>query len=195
MERSWLKMPPRKPPDDPETIDLVSFNARANLLEQKTGKVPAFVTYVRQNGPKLTFDEWGQALPLSPMEQSDLDRLVAVLMDPVTRFRDLLTCGRLNDDEVQAVSAVYPEVYAAVVNAAVKDMIVAQPPFALWAQSVLGILFQKPATEMYASTINATDEIGRPKENRASPGLASPPDAIPTPQDRRDTAIRQQARK
>lgn len=192
MARSWLKLPPRKPPEPPEHIDLVSFNARANILEQRTGKVPPFVTYVRQNGPKLTMDEWGQALPLSMTEQSDLDRLVAVLMDPVSRFRDLLTSGLLNDDEVQAVAAVYPRIYAAVVNAAIQDMIDAQPPFALWAQSVLGILFQKPATEMYASTVNATDAFGNPKQQSGGAGLA-PPDATPTPTDRRDTAIRQQA--
>lgn len=191
--KSWLKSPPRKPPSAPENVDIVTFNAQANLASQKTGKVPEYVTYVRQNGPKLQVDEWGQALPLSPQEQYDLDRLVAVLMEPVTRTRDLLVSGILNDDEVTAVATVYPAAYAAIVKAALSDMIQAQPPFALWAQSVLGILFRKPATEMYASTINATDAIGNPKGPAGhAPGAL--PDSIPTPQDRRDTAVRQQGR-
>jgi len=193
--KSWLKSPPRKPPPQPEHVDIVTFNAKANMeAKQNGGQMPAYATYVRENGPKLQVDEWGQVLPLSPQEQSDLDRLVAVMMEPVTRTKDLLVSGLLNDDEVAAVASVYPAAYAAIVNAAVSDMIQAQPPFQLWAQSVLGILFRKPATEMYASTVNATDAIGNPKPHGGGAGIALP-DATPTPQDRRDTAIRQQARR
>lgn len=196
MTKSWLKSPPRKPPAAPEHVDIVTFNAKANLEAQKTGQVPSYATYVRENGPKLQVDEWAQALPLSPQEQNDLDRLVAVLMEPVTRTRDLLVSGLLNDDEVTAVATVYPQAYAAVVNAAVSDMIQAQPPFELWAQSVLGILFRKPATEMYQSTVNATDAIGNPKGNGGgNPAALATPDTIPTPSDRRDTAVRQNARR
>lgn len=158
-------------------------------MERAGVKPPEYVSYVRQHGPKLENDEWGQALPLSEMEQFDLDRLVAVLTEPLSRLRDLVVSGHVNTDEVLAVKDVYPDVYQAVVDACVRDMIEAGPPFERWAQLTLGVLFLKPAPEMYA-------EAQQPEQQQGgAPGPTGLPGAIATPSDRREPAIRELTRR
>jgi len=185
--KNWLKSDPRKPPKDPKHVDLVHLIAAGNTMKARGEAVP-HIEYIKQFGPKIKTDEWGNPLPLSSVAQYDLDRLVAIMLDPLDRARDLLMSGMLNPDEVTALRAVYPTVWAALVDASYQDMIETKPPWKTWAQNVLGVLFQKPATEAYQS-----------HENPAKPapgggGGPSVPGSLPTPSDRMETAVREQAR-
>src|SRR6185295_7731113 len=140
--RNWLKSEPRKPPKDPKHVDLVHLIAAGNTMKARGEPVP-HIEYIKQFGPKVKTDEWGDPLPLSSVAQYDLDRLVAIMLDPLDRARDLLMSGMLNPDEVTALKAVYPTVWAALVDASYQDMIETKPPWKTWAQNVLGVLFQK----------------------------------------------------
>jgi hypothetical protein len=198
--KSWLQKPPRNPPDAPQHVDLISFNAAADKVASSGGKVPKYVSYVRSNGPRLTTDEWGFPLPLSVVDQDDLDRLVAVLSTPLVRLRDLVVSGYLNADEVAAVKDVYPEAYTAVTDACIRDMVFSKPPFELWAQNVLGVLFQKPANIAYSDSQNPSQGQGPPQPGAApppppsGPGITGLPNSIATPSDRRDPAVRELTR-
>lgn len=185
-ERSWLKGKQQAAPAEPPHVDY------QNLLIANQGRKSRSVAYILKNGPQQTFDEWGQPLPLSSVGQYDLDRLVAVLKNPITRIRDLMLSGLLNSDEVASVKAVHPDIYDMVTQAAVRDMLETKPPFQIWAQGVLDILFQKPATQMYAEA-NQADPT-KPDQPQGSPTLGMP-NALPTPTDRRETAVREQARR
>ena len=184
-EQNWIKGKPKAPPSEPPHIDF------QNLLIANQGRQSRGVAYILKSGPRQTFDEWGQPLPLSSVGQYDLDRLVAVLKEPITRTRDLMMSGLLNPDEVAAVKAVHKDVYDMVSQAAVRDMLETKPPYQIWAQGVLDVLFQKPATAMYAEANQA--DPSAPDQSKGSPTLGMP-NAMPTPTDRRETAVREQAR-
>jgi hypothetical protein len=186
---NWLHSSPKKAPADPPVIDF------EKLLIANQGRASKSINYLRQHGPKQTFDEWGQPLPLSSVAQYDLDRLVAVMKDPIIRTRDLMFSGLLNSDEVAAVKAVHPEVYAQLRDAAFVDMMQTKPPFEVWAVGVLGILFQKPAPQMYADAQQAPDDSQQPGAAMGGPGPTGLPGAMPTQSDRRETAVREQARR
>jgi hypothetical protein len=184
---NWLRSAPRKPPPEPKHVDLVHLIAAGNAMSKRGEPVP-HIEYIKQFGPKIQTDEWGAPLPLSSVAQYDLDRLVAIMMDPLARARGLLLAGRLNPDEVTALKAVYPTVHAALVDACVMDMMQTKPPYQVWAQTVLGVLFQKPATQVYASSTEPGPSS--PKQG----GPVGMPGALPTPTDRMDPAVREQAR-
>ena len=185
--KNWLKSDPRKPPKDPKRVDLVHLIAAGSAMAKRGEPVP-HIEYIKQFGPKISTDEWGQPLPLSSVAQYDLDRLVAIMLDPLDRARELLLSGMLNPDEVTALKAVYPTVWVALVDAAYSDMIETKPPWKTWAQNVLGVLFQKPATEAYQSHENPA------KPAQGGGGGAGVPGSLPTPSDRMETAVREQAR-
>jgi hypothetical protein len=71
-------------------------------------------------------------------------------------------------------------------------MIETKPPYQIWAQGVLGILFQKPATQFYAEANQADPTQDANSPQNAAMGM---PGALPTPTDRREQAVREQARR
>lgn len=186
---SWLHSPPKKPPADPPTIDF------EKLLIANQGKTSKTINFLRTKGPKQSSDEWGQPLPLSSVAQYDLDRLVAISRDPSLRTRDLMLSGLLNSDEVAILKAVHPEIYAQIRDAAFVDMMQTKPPYEVWAVGVLGILFQKPATQMYTDAQQAPDDQQQQQAATGGPGPTGLPGAMPTQSDRRETAVREQARR
>lgn len=181
----WLHARPRKMPAEPPEVDW------QKMLIAHQGRDSRGMAYLRQHGPKQTSDQWGQPLPLSSVAQYDLDRLVAVLADPLLRTRDLMLSGILNSDEVAAVKAVHPQVYAEITGAAFNDMMQTKPPWENWAVGVLGVLFQKPATQMYTEAQQAPDDA----QQQAAATGAGPTAPLATPSDRRETAVREQARR
>lgn len=188
--KQWLRSAPDKSPSQPEHVDIMKFNAKANAYEETGATLPKYIGYVRKHGPAMQVDEWGIPLPLSAMEQDLLNRLVAILTDPVERTKELLLSGLLNPDEVDAIKSVYPEIYSRFVDAAVLDMTETKPPFQLWAQTILGILFKKPANLMYA------EEQQQQQQQQGAPSANSPQGGsgvnLPTQVDRREIAVRQQ---
>lgn len=180
---SWLNKAPKKPPPKPEHVDLVTLNYQAQRAIETTGQEPKYVTYVREHGPKVTMDEWGRAMPLAPIEQFDLDRLVNILTDPMNVTLGLVFSGQINPDEVKAVKAVYPEVYKQITQACLSDMLYAKPPFETWAVNTLGVLFQKPAAKLY--------EESQPQESKSGGAVKLVPGSMPTPNDKRELEVRQ----
>lgn len=180
---SWLNKPPKKAPPAPEHVDPITFAYDAQRAIAKYGQEPKYMAYVREHGPKLTFDDWGRPMPLSPIEQFDLDRLVNILTDPLNVTLELVFSGLINPDEVEAVKAVHPEVHAVVVQACYSDRLHADVPIEPWAESTLSVLFEAPAATFYPS--EDKKENGNPGgKTRLSPGT------IPTPNDRRELGVR-----
>lgn len=139
-------------------------------------------TYLAVKAPPVPMDQWGLPLPISPLQQDYLDRVFAVLADPM-RARALLHSGQLLPDEVEPIATVFPEVYASLIEEATDDMIDAKPPFPAWAEGVLGILFQRPAASVYNP---AGEAQGKPPGGKLDAQSG-------TPADRRELAVRENA--
>jgi hypothetical protein len=140
--------------------------------------------FLALKAPPIALDNWGQALPLSAMEQDYLDRIFAVLANPRGRVTALLHSGRLCPDEVEPIATVFPAVWEAIVEDAQRDMIDSGgPPFPAWVEATLTVLFQKPAAAVY----NPTPEkpMGSPPKKQIKP-----PEG--TQADRRELAVREQ---
>lgn len=183
---AWLKQ--ASPPDGPPSPPRIDVRAMAINIAQVDGSgegLPPAAEFLRDFGPRPAYDRWGQPLPLSSQEQDRLDRMVAVLVSPDARGTALLHSGQLVPSEVAAIKTVHPEVWADMIEKAVKDMGKAGPPFAPWAESTLSVLFEKPASEIYGQTEEEPhpSQGGSPPHEQRFKG---------TPADRRELAIREQ---
>ncbi|HET7037167.1 MAG TPA: hypothetical protein VFI42_15890, partial [Thermomicrobiaceae bacterium] len=130
--------------------------------------------------PTEQFDRWLQPLPLSIVQQDRLDRMVAVLEQPLERGRALLVSGTLDTLERDALKEGRPEAYDAIYAQAVREMATAGPPLPAWADGVLGILFGRDAAHVFAE--ETTDADGKPKGGQFT---GKPP--VPTPAEQQDT--------
>lgn len=190
MNDNWLKEPPAEPPPEPAHVDLERLMAILTQAEMGRPLSPAEAV-LRTQGPKLQLDKWGQPLPLSAVDQGRLDRLWAVMASPYDRCRALLRAGMLAPDEVQALSAAFPELYDVLKAEAEKEMITTEPPYQRWAETVLGTLFQAPAARVYADDQGQPQQppAGKPKASGGKGGVL-PVQSLATQADRRDQAVR-----
>ena len=183
----WLSGPPAPPPPDAGHVQLEALMGQVAEAEGSPAPSPAAL-YIRAHAPKLQLDKWGEPLPLSAVEQDRLDRMFAVLASPYERTMALMRSGLLGPDEVDAVQAVHPEIYALLVDVAKRQMMESDPPYGVWAESMLSTLFGKPAAKIYGGESEANPEKGAPKGG----GKAAVPAGATTQADRRDADVRQQ---
>lgn len=177
----WLKKPhPGKGPPMPASVNLETLMAKIEEARRFGIQTPA-QSYLAIKAPAQPMDEWGQPLPISSMDQDFLDRVFAVLADPMGRGRALLHSGRLCPDEVEPIAVVYPEIYEVMLELAQADMLDHPPPYPAWAQATLGVLFQKPASAVYTSE-------GEQPTGSLPQGQIKTPEG--TPADRRELAVR-----
>lgn len=182
---SWLKLakPPAGPPE-PAHVDHEALMTALGEARSKGVWGPA-EQYLWDAAPSIqdNLDAWGEPVPLDELEQSDLDRLVAILAAPYPRGRALLHAGQLAPDEVDALVAVFPDIYAVLVTEATNDMLDAPPPYPDWSEEVLGVLFQQPPAEVYTGAQKEGDVMkGQPKGKIDT--------ELPTQAERRDVAVR-----
>ena len=173
---SWLEKPPAKGPKAPQHVDMMRLHRMATSLPQ----LPPDVAKLVEIAPALTFDRWGNPLPLSASDQHRLDRIAAVVGDPYARGRALLLSGELAPDEVEALATVRPVVYDILVQEATREMLDGEPPFQPWAEDALDRLFKKPAPLVYEAA-----------EEQAQQQQAGGPKVPSTPAERREIAIRE----
>lgn len=185
---TWLRQrEPAKALPDPPHVDQPELMARlADLQRQGPPAFTAAMAYLQAQAPAGQLDRWGELLPLSAFDQEKLDNLVALLLDPYERGRALLTAGMLAPAEVDALSAVFPEIYRALVDRALQEMLTFPPPYSAWAETSLGVLFQRPAPELYG-------ESHMPDMSKPAAKAGGDVDGIetPTPSDRREIPVRE----
>lgn len=187
-QQQWLLGPPARQPPPPAHADLQALNIQAVELESRGITAGPAVAYIREHGPALKMDKWGGPLPLSAPEQDRLDRMMAILSFPMQRGRALIVSGTLDPGEADALRTVYPEVYDALASRARADMATTAPPYAVWAEQTLGVLFGKPAAKVYGEVAPKQQQpASRPKSGGDQSSTA-------TPADRRELAVRQQER-
>lgn len=183
---SWIKAEtPAKPPGSPPHIDVQQLYRHASDVQQ-TGQLPRPTAVLLASAPTVQFDRWGQPLPITAPQQARLDRIGAILADPIYRPRALLKCGQLGPDEVGALIAGRPAEYARLCADVMHDMVVAGPPLAGWMESQLAILFQRPSAEILTTALPEDGPQQGPQ--RTGHGLSKP---FGTPSDRREIAVRQ----
>lgn len=178
----WLRK--ETPPDGPAmagAIDAAVFTDKLSALRTMGISTPA-EEYVFNKIPKQDLDQWGNPLPLSPLSQDTLDRIFAIMAAPLERGTALLQSGQLIDDEVDAIEAVFPDVYMMMMERVRNDMLTYEPPYPAWVEAQIGILFRKPASAVY-----------RPESTTAPPeprigGLKTPQG---TQADRRELSVRE----
>jgi len=166
-------------------VHLQSLLSSLHATEEAAQATPLSV-YLRQNAPPLQVDRWGDPLPLSAVEQDRLDRMWAILAAPRERGRALIVSGALAPDEVDALQAVYPDVWSELAGQAYREMIATPPPYPGWVEATLDVLFGVPASQVYTKGPPAP----RQQLNDQSK-LTGGPSALGTPSDRRETAVRQ----
>jgi hypothetical protein len=177
----WLKKAtPQAGPPMPGHID---YETLTKQIEEKMrlGLMTPAAEYLWMKAPRAALDQWGDELPLSAMQQDQLDRMFAILAGPMERGTALLHSGQLIDDEVDAIEAVFPGVYVLLVEAAKDDLFKSGPPLPAWAEAQLGILFRKPASAVYSPT---------PTEKPPSFN-AAPKSPEGTQADRRELSVRE----
>lgn len=169
----------------------------AIAAEEAKGLGTPATAYLRLMCPTIKLDKWGMPLPLSDVDQDRVDRLFAVLRDPLTRTKVLLHCGMLIAEEVDAVRVAYPEVFTALVESTLSDMMNSAPPYREWAETVVGVLFGMPPAELLQNaepTIeNAAAAQAAPKPSRSS--VNRQPGREGTAADRRDIGVRAEQRR
>jgi hypothetical protein len=181
---NWLKSDkPAKPPAAPEHADLEELMDQA-IAYESMGIVQPGTIYIREHAPRPGVDRWGELLPLSAVEQDRLDRMTAVLRDPLYRTKALLRSGTLSPDEVDAIATAFPEIYAELYDQTIADMIAAKPPFPSWAEGVLAVFFMRPAADVYPAA--------PPPPSAGQPSQVAP--LVPTQAERREIAVREQRR-
>lgn len=167
---SWMKGKPAKPPAKPKKVDLMHVIAVNHDFETR-GPLNSSQLYLKANLPKQSFDRWGQPLPLSTVMQERMDRMVAVIVNPMERGRQLLLSGTLDTLETNALKDGCPEAYAALQIQALKEMADAGPPIADWAEKTLSVFFGRDAAMVYAQD----QEDGQPDSQKRFAGKAPPP--------------------
>lgn len=157
------------------------------------GQAPRPVAlYIRAHAPKLQLDKWGEPLPLSAVDQDRLDRMFAVIASPYDRSLALMKSGLLAPDEVDAVQAVHPEIYSLLVDVAKRQMLEADPPYPVWAESMLSTLFGQPAAKVYGGAAEIHPGDGPKPAAKGGGAPAGIPAGAATAADRRDADVRQQ---
>lgn len=181
----WLKQrtPPKSPPM-PGHVNAAHLRAVAAQLEARGALTPA-VSYLAEKAPVLETDKWGQDLPLSPADQDRLDRIFAVVAEPLARGRALLVSGLLAPDEVDALMAVHPDVWQALTQQAFGEMARTPPPYPGWAEATLSVLFGIPADQVFTQ---GAPPAPKPRDSKIDGGPAT----SGTPADRRESAVREQ---
>ena len=166
----------------PASVNVEVMWAKIEEARARGIQTPA-QTYLALKAPPIELDDWGQPLPLSSMQQDYLDRVFAILVNPFERGEALLHSGRLCPDEVEPIAVVYFEIWETLVDRAMNDMFSSGgPPFPAWAETSLGILFQKPASSIY------NPKPDEPTAGSPPHGKVKPPE--PTQADRRELAVR-----
>lgn len=190
---SWLQEPPAPAPPEPGHVNIEWL---MQMLQAKPeGSLTLADKYLMTQGPRAQLDKWGNPLPLCPSDQDRLDRVFAVVASPYDRTRALLRAGMLAPDEVDAVSQTFPEIYGELEREALRDMVTTEPPYRGWAETVLGILFQKPAPEAVTSGAGQPEQPEQDdKQPSDKPGKAASEMAqgMATQADRRDVEVREQ---
>lgn len=183
--KPWLKRPtPEKGPPAPPSVNIEVLWAKLEESRRRGTATPA-EAYLAIKAPPIQSDEWGQPLPLCAMDQDYIDRVFAILMNPMGRGEALLHSGRLCPDEVEPIAVVYFEVWQVLVERATQDMFDSGgPPFPAWAETQLGVLFQKPASAVYNPSPANEPTAGTPPHKKVKP-----PEA--TQADRRELAVRE----
>lgn len=183
----WLKGPPAPQPPAPQKNDLQALHLQAVELESRNVPSGPAMAYIKAHGPTLQVDKWGGSLPLSGPDQDRLDRMVAILSLPMQRGLQLIFSGTLDPGETDAIRTVYPDIYRELVHRALQDMATTPPPYSIWAEQTLGVLFGRPAARVYNDQVAASPP-GMPHPR--APKADSPDN--PTPADRREIAVRQE---
>ena len=125
-------------------------------------------------------------LPRDLADQARLDRMFAILSEPYARGRALVLAGMILPDEVDALINVYPDVWMALATQAWNEMHVTHPPYPLWAEQTLGVLFGKPADVVFTGPAPKQPDQ---QAQAAESGIRTNP-APGTQADRRDPAVR-----
>lgn len=188
---SWLNEPPAPSPPEPAHVDIEQM---MQVLQAEPDPPTLAKTYLMAQGPRQQLDKWGAPLPLSSVDQDRLDRAFAVIASPHDRTRALLRAGKLAPDEVDAVTAAFPEIYGELEREALHDLITTAPPYEGWAETVLGILFGKPPAEVVSGGLGGPPQ--QPGEGAPPKGKAKAPASMAagmaTQADRRDVEVREQ---
>lgn len=149
--------------------------------------------YLRLTLPIIKLDKWGAPLPLSDVDQDRVDRLCAIMEDPWGRARALLRAGMLLAEEVDAVKVAFPEVFTALVEQTLRDMMDSAPPYREWAETTIGVLLGLPPAELLRSAGPT------PEQQSASAATSRAPGKLPgsqgTAADRRDMGVRSEQRR
>src|SRR4051812_19041633 len=98
------KAPPAPKPITPQMLTMIRGAANMNPTDPKCA-------YLLKHLPKEEFDRWMQPLPLSVVQQDRLNRMMAVMMDPINRGRALLLSGTLDTLECEALHDAIPQAY------------------------------------------------------------------------------------
>jgi hypothetical protein len=182
---AWMTGKPGKDPPIPPHVDAVDLAGMLADTKSSGRQLSPLEQYLDANAPVPPIDRWGMPLPLSKTDQDRLDRMSAILWNPVHRGRALLTSGSLDTGEVTALRTACPEAYDQLRYQAEQEMLQAGPPLPVWSDGVLGVLFGRPVGTVYS---DATKDKPAPQGNPSNyPG--KPP--APTPADKSsDPALR-----
>ncbi len=174
----WMKAERGRPaPPIPPHTHLAGLVAKLDAAEKTHGgQLPPAMAYLKANMPPQIFDRWGQPLPLGVDKQERLDRLVAILAQPLERGRALLLSGTLDTIEADALRQGWPAVYEHLKEQAIAEMAEAGPPLPVWSEGVLGILFGRDAALVY---VDGTADALKPGDTKSFNGKAP----LPTPAD------------
>lgn len=183
---SWMKAPiPSGAPPIPPNVDAVDLAGMLADAKSQGRELTPVEAYLDAAAPVPAMDRWGMPLPLSPSDQDRLDRMCAVLWNPLRRGRALLTSGSLDTDECSALRNGTPEAYEQLRYQAEQEMLAAGPPLPTWSDGVLGILFGRDVGVVYDT---AKQDKQAPQQSGSS-YAGKPPN--PTPADRAsDPALR-----
>lgn len=169
---------PPAPPAVPPRVDAVDLAGMLSDAKASGRQLTPLEQYLDANAPVPKLDRWGMPLPLSATDQDRLDRISAVLWNPVHRGRALLISGSLDTHECDALRTGAPEAYAQLRTQAEQEMLKAGPPLPSWSDGVLGILFGRPVGSVYAKQ----QDQQKPQRSSGANYPGKPPN--PTPADR-----------
>ncbi len=143
---------------------------------EKAGPLAPPMAYLQKQLPTVAMDRWGKPLPLSIAKQERLDRLVAIMADPMRRGRVLLLSGYLDTIEANALRDGHPDVYAAMRTQVEAELAMAGPPLPPWAESTLGVFFGRDAALVYNEGHEAHKDSESGKGFNGKPPLPTPAD-------------------
>ena len=186
---SWCKrQQPGKPPAPPRHMDVVELHRlvqEAQSFAPPGTPVPPEMQTLLDAAPPLRLDRWGMPLPLDLPAQYRLDRVAAILADPINRGRSLIRSGQIGPDETAAMLAGRPADYMVLKREVLRDVIVAGPPLPQWVEATLAIFFQRPASQLLAMP-----QPEAPPKPSGGPGPREVP--FGTPAERREQAVREE---